>query len=493
MREIHYAAARGDVATVLAELRAGADVNQQDPDPIAGFGDLDIAAMLNDAGIELSEEERRLHEAVTSIDHKQFGELEETPLIRAAGDWRTGEEMLACLLDHGADVNRMGGAAETCALGEAIRAGDLAKVRLLLARGADPNYVTRGDTSAWVDAAYCRAESRLAVVDLLAELGADNREQQTVHGEHPATVAARRADFELLSRLLEKGVRRDALQWTPLMWELVYGTAESVARELASTDLPVADSGGKTAMLLAATVGDVTKARQLVAAGAEVGEVDHVGRNALHFAAEVDRVEMIHWLVEQGLDVDGRTRFQETPLMIAAESGSAAALRALLELGADPTLESETDGRAIGNASNLECVRALVAVGEDLNFIGGDGYHLLKQAAEGNEMEFVRELLNAGVDANTTSTGDTALHTAIGQDHLEIAEMLLRAGADPSRQDVDGWSALHYCRSRKAVRMIVDAEVDLALTDDVGNSAGETFTQMGRPDLAEYLNEVLGH
>ncbi len=485
MKEIHYAAARGDIETVLEELRSGADVTHRDTNSPAEFDTSDLSELFE--GEEIPDEVNQLLVAAESIDTGDFGEFEATPLICAASDKRADCRMLEVLLDHGADINLMGGAVETSALGAAIGAGPLEKVEFLVSRGASLDCLTKGGGSVWLAAACNHSDSRDAIIDFLLERKAPNLDHVSSHGEHPCIQLSTRGAFSQIAKLIEAGADRGVLRWTDLMWEIVYGSVDSVEQAIQNADLESRDARNRTPFLLAVTVGRLDKARTLLNAGADIHAANHVEWGALHHAAEANQPEMIRWLAKLGMDVDSRNEFGETPLMAAAESGATEAVETLLEIGANPAAENHTESRAITEASNIDCVKLLMNAGEDINHIGGDGYHLLKSAAEQNDIEFVQALLDAGAEVDTTSTGGTALHTALSNDHLEIAELLIAAGADINQQDVDGWSPLFCCRSRKAVRMIVDADVDLSLEDDVGATAMESFATFNRPDLATFL------
>lgn len=485
MKEIHYAAARGDVETVLEELRNGADVNQRDRDSLADVDMPDVSELFE--GLEIPDKLKEYMADAEPVDAGNFGEFEASLLILAAKDRRADCRMLKILLDHGADIDLAGGGVETCALGAAIQNGPLEKVEFLAARGASFDYVTKGGTSAWLDAAYNHSDSRDAIMDFLLKREAPNINRISKYGEHPCIQLSTRGAFDLIRKLIDAGADKSVLRWTNLMWEVVYGSIDSVEQALRDADLEAHDARHRTPFLLAATVGCVDKAKVLLNAGADIHAANHVELGALHHAAEANQPEMIRWLVNLGIDVDSRSDSGETPLMAAAKHGAAAAVATLLEIGADPSAENHTESRAITDASTIECVKLLMEAGEDINHIGGDGYHLLKSATEDNNIGFVRALLDLGAKVDATSTGGTALHTALGNDHLDIAEALIAAGFDINQQDVDGWSPLFFCRSRKAIAMLVDAGADQSLEDDIGETAQESFNTFDRPDLSEFL------
>lgn len=71
---------------------------------------------------------------------------------------------------------------------------------------------------------------------------------------------------------------------------------------------------------------------------------------------------------------------------------------------------------------------------------------LLQVAADG-DIDQVKSLLSQGADVNTEDEkGQTALHLAVREGHLALAELLLSKGAEVDVKDKFGWTALN-CRS----------------------------------------------
>lgn len=61
---------------------------------------------------------------------------------------------------------------------------------------------------------------------------------------------------------------------------------------------------------------------------------------------------------------------------------------------------------------------------------------LLSAALDGDAQK-VEELLESGANPNVSFEGWTPLHYAVRQGHDEVAEILLNAGADPTRKTTD--------------------------------------------------------
>lgn len=92
----------------------------------------------------------------------------------------------------------------------------------------------------------------------------------------------------------------------------------------------------------------------------------------------------------------------------------------------------------------------------------------MRGAAEDNDTERIRWLLDHGAKVDLTSTGSTALHAAVGADAREAVALLLGAGANPNAQDVDGWTPLFCAQSREVIRTLLEAGADPTLTDQAG-------------------------
>jgi uncharacterized protein len=91
---------------------------------------------------------------------------------------------------------------------------------------------------------------------------------------------------------------------------------------------------------------------------------------------------------------------------------------------------------------NLPLVRRLQAGGATLD---GAGWTPLIYAATGGHAAVVRYLLDQGVRVDATSpNGTTALMMAVREHRIDVADLLIARGADPTRRNGAGLSALDY-------------------------------------------------
>src|SRR5688572_15287933 len=117
-----------------------------------------------------------------------------------------------------------------------------------------------------------------------------------------------------------------------------------------------------------------------------------------------------------------------------------------------------------------EAVRALVRQGADVNAPQGDGMTALHWAALNGDVEIADMLVHAGanLEAITRIGGHRPLHVASRQGNAPVVALLLKAGATAKATTSNGVSALHYAAgagATEAVVALLDAGVDPNVTE----------------------------
>jgi cytohesin len=100
---------------------------------------------------------------------------------------------------------------------------------------------------------------------------------------------------------------------------------------------------------------------------------------------------------------------------------------------------------------------------------------MLFEVVEAENQEEVKKLIKAGVDVNTNMSlhGDTPLHIAVGDDNLEMVELLLGAGARLDIVNEDGLTPLHVavsCYEIEIMETLLKAGANVAAGDNAGRT-----------------------
>jgi len=200
---------------------------------------------------------------------------------------------------------------------------------------------------------------------------------------------------------------------------------------------------------------DLATVRELVAEDVGVNTLDAESASALHWAAHWNDLDAVKLLLKAGADPNLANRFGVTPLHEAATVGNAEMLGLMLDAGgnADAAFgEGETVLMTAARAGDAASVRALLAHGGQPDATENwHGQTALMWAAMEDHADVVQLLLDAGAAVNRASTkhdwvpisysegnvpktrdlgGLTALQFAARQGSLAAAEKLLDAGAD---------------------------------------------------------------
>jgi uncharacterized protein len=153
----------------------------------------------------------------------------------------------------------------------------------------------------------------------------------------------------------------------------------------------------------AARRGDRAAVQAALTRKADVNLAQPDGTTALHWAVEHDDLEMADLLLRAGAQVTVRTREGVTPLQLASINGSARMIDRLVKAGADPKAPFSATGDTA-----------------------------LMMAARTGKTDALRVLLESGSEANAKETwgGTTALMWAVAEGHADAARALIAAGAD---------------------------------------------------------------
>jgi ankyrin repeat protein len=445
----------GDRKGALEKIRAGADVNEAQPDGT-----------------------RPIHWAVYQVDYELLdaliakkakadvvNEFGSTPLAEAAklADVR----MVKTLLDAGAGPEGANLDGET-ALMLAIKTGELPVVQMLIAAGANVNTVEKEHNQTPLMYAAGAKRNAGAMVKLLLSRGADVKPRELYY-DWPTQISQEpRVQYHPVGGL------------TALLYAARDGCYECVEALIGKgADVNVPTPEGVTPLMIALDNDNNDVAKLLLDHGAEPGVWDWWGRTALYIAvdrrdggssggglkvlvdashsAHFSSMDIIKFLLAANVDPSPELRMHRptrggytgrfsdplldtgcTPLLRATLGNDTEVIQALLAKGASP------------NVNAMGVTPFLVAAGAGAGGRGGPAV-----ASAGASIALMDLFLQHGADVNaqvtgtktysmriarspSTNEGITALHIAAQAGRADLVRYLLEKGADPKIADSNG-------------------------------------------------------
>jgi ankyrin repeat protein len=262
---------------------------------------------------------------------------------------------------------RLSGPSGEANLSEALRDGDLGRVRTLIEAGADVRYKRDHGYDAVLDAVHGRGmDCNQRLLDLLALLAAHGADLSGVssYGESGLRVLSRLGRFDAVRLLLDAGADKTQLEWTPLMEAVALGSLADVQVALANGPaLEERDWWDRTVWLIALLTGDISKAKLLRERGADPTACGRCGCPPLFFAIQGHHPDLLRWLLREGADVHQTDESGTTALIEAVANDDLDCVEILLNAGAN--VETNANGTAIGQAQSREIIMRLLAAGAD--------------------------------------------------------------------------------------------------------------------------------
>jgi ankyrin repeat protein len=287
---------------------------------------------------------------------------------------------------------------ETTALKQAIDAGQLDAVRLLLDRGADPNLLRDGHTPLMTAVFTDGRAVVVPMIELLLERGADLDRVAEFEDRGTLTSAGDRINSGLL-----KGCQPVPVGWTAFHYACSDGEPDVVeALMRAGCDTSIKTEDGRT--------------------GKDLLEREDKTLHVCERAAVLERLAVLE-------REDKRRTKMSDEVVDAAQAGAAETLTRLLDAGGD------------ANAGHI----GLLSGGSDESIWASALY----AAASTGQVETARVLLSRGADPNLrNSKFCTPLMTAARYGRVTVMELLLEHGADATAATPESWTAFHYACSQ---------------------------------------------
>jgi ankyrin repeat protein len=228
---------------------------------------------------------------------------------------------------------------------------------------------------------------------------------------------------------------------TPLMLAALSGDEATVRILLKHVWVHGISIVGMTALMYAASRGHHRVTQILLEMNANPREQDHQRRTALHMVRDVTTARV---LITAGANVNARNEYEETPLMTAVDTDNAALVDLLASMSdlkrTDDKGETALIRAARGKQASLD---ALLACGADVNYQPSSGWTPLAAAASFGDVDIVQRLIDQGATIDKISVdGRTALCLAADRGWVDVVKLLLQKGAAPTLVDKEGNSPL---------------------------------------------------
>jgi uncharacterized protein len=234
---------------------------------------------------------------------------------------------------------------------KAAAKGDVAQVRDLLDQGVSAT--SRHKLTGWSALTAASYHGKLEVVQMLIQAGADVNARDKTGGTpllKAATVPSGENSSEILKTKAE--IIRELLKAgaDPQLHDNFGGSAWEQAVINNHQELIDAFEGVKgvkeTQMIVAASTGDLSVLKKMIAEGADVNYKDTDGWSALTEATLTGQIEAVKILIDSHADVNMKHQKGWTALMVAAEKNQKQAAELLLKAGADSNIRSDDGATA---------------------------------------------------------------------------------------------------------------------------------------------------
>ncbi|XP_075852243.1 ankyrin repeat and KH domain-containing protein 1 isoform X11 [Microcebus murinus] len=462
----------------LSSTAEGADLRTVDPETQAR-----LEALLEAAGIG----------KLSTADGKAFADPEVLRRLTSSVSCAL-DEAAAALTRMKAENGHNAGQVDTRSLAEACSDGDVNAVRKLLDEGRSVNEHTEEGESL-----LCLACSagyyELAQVLLAMHANVEDRGNK---GDITPLMAASSGGYLDIVKLLllhDADVNSQSATGNTALTYACAGGFVDIVKVLLSEGANIEDhnENGHTPLMEAASAGHVEVARVLLDHGAGINtHSNEFKESALTLACYKGHLDMVRFLLEAGADQEHKTDEMHTALMEACMDGHVEVARLLLDSGAQVNMPADSFESPLTLAAcggHVELAALLIERGANLEEVNDEGYTPLMEAAREGHEEMVALLLaqGANINAQTEETQETALTLACCGGFSEVADFLIKAGADIELGCSTPLMEASQEGHLELVKYLLAAGANVHATTATGDTALTYACENGHTDVADVL------
>ncbi|XP_012142860.2 uncharacterized protein LOC100882118 isoform X6 [Megachile rotundata] len=218
--------------------------------------------------------------------------------------------------------------------------------------------------------------------------------------------------------------------------------------------------------------------RKVLKETVDVNSRNNYGRAPIHWAASRGNTEIIEMLIQAKCDIEAKDKFGMRPLHMAARYGHRDAVKMLINAGASVSAMNKKQHTLLMCAARGNNIRVVEYLAEAVESLNGDatdctGATALHHAASAGHPAMITALSNISrIELNATDKkGQTPIHCACAEEHLEAVEVLIGLGANVDAQDSEGNTPLHVAtrtRHTAIAQLLLKAGANTEITDEMG-------------------------
>ncbi|KAG6801665.1 ankyrin repeat and death domain-containing protein 1A isoform X1 [Apis mellifera caucasica] len=237
--------------------------------------------------------------------------------------------------------------------------------------------------------------------------------------------------------------------------------------------------------------------RKVLKETVDVDSRNNYGRAPIHWAASRGNTEIIEMLIQAKCDIEARDKFGMRPLHMAARYGHRDAVKMLINAGANVSAVNKKQYTLLMCAARGNNVRVVEYLAEAVESLNGDatdctGATALHHAASAGHPSMITALSNVPrIELNATDKkGQTPIHCACAEEHLEAVEVLIGLGANVDAQDYEGNTPLHVAtrtRHTAIAQLLLRAGANTELIDEIGFTPLHVAASQGCKGILESM------